>query len=346
MAVPSVDHLQLPPGFRFHPTDEELIVHYLMNKVSSNPLPASIVADLDLYKFNPWDLPGKALFGEEEWYFFTPRNRKYPNGARPNRGAASGYWKATGTDKPILTTVCGLKTSIGVKKGLVFYKGRPPKGTKTEWIMHEYRLPDPIIWAPKKKGSMRLDDWVLCRVKQKSCISRGNSDDQNGHVSEQPSYFTEANPDNINEMMKNPFFNECPMLPFIFTGQDNLPKLELDPSYTSLQNMDKSSLTSVFNKNATLNATNSCFNNVLNNSLKREAEVNNQQRRRIFVAPSKKMGKGDQHEKEEVISIINVAGSDMNISEIEKHFEGNNFNPDRWDSIIQYQELSDLTFVG
>ncbi|KAG6771904.1 hypothetical protein POTOM_023299 [Populus tomentosa] len=125
--------IQLPPGFRFHPSDEELIVHYLKNRVSSSPLPASIIAEIDLYKYNPWELPSlyilrfywlyfsymhllysncpltdtfsfkieKALFGVDEWYFFTPRDRKYPNGARPNRAAASGYWKATGTDTSI-----------------------------------------------------------------------------------------------------------------------------------------------------------------------------------------------------------------------------------------------------
>jgi hypothetical protein len=32
----------------------------------------------------------------DEWYFFTPRDRKYPNGARPNRAAASGYWRQQG----------------------------------------------------------------------------------------------------------------------------------------------------------------------------------------------------------------------------------------------------------
>jgi hypothetical protein len=94
------------------------------------------------------------LFGEEEWYFFTPRDRKYPKGLRPNRAAGAGYWKATGTDKPILTS-CGLK-SIGVKKALVFYKGRPPKGSKTDWIMNEYRLHDSMISNSKHSGSMRV----------------------------------------------------------------------------------------------------------------------------------------------------------------------------------------------
>jgi len=48
--------IQLPPGFRFHPSDEELIVHYLRNKVASSPLPASFIAEIDLYKYNPWEL--------------------------------------------------------------------------------------------------------------------------------------------------------------------------------------------------------------------------------------------------------------------------------------------------
>ncbi|XAR59190.1 hypothetical protein NMG60_11014892 [Bertholletia excelsa] len=157
----------LLPGFRFHPTDEELIIHYLRKKVSFPSAPfLSIIADIDLYKFNPWDLPAKAMFGDNEWFFFTPRDRKYPNGARPNRTAGSGYWKATGTDKPILST--GGLQCLGVKKALVFYEGRPPKGLKTDWVMHEYRLIDDSRSTTRLRGSMRLDDWVLCRVRQKS----------------------------------------------------------------------------------------------------------------------------------------------------------------------------------
>lgn len=94
----------------------------------------------------------KAEFGENEWYFFSPRDRKYPNGVRPNRATVSGYWKATGTDKAIYS---GSKY-VGVKKALVFYKGRPPKGTKTDWIMHEYRLSDSRRQPHKHNGSMRV----------------------------------------------------------------------------------------------------------------------------------------------------------------------------------------------
>ncbi|KAK3223003.1 hypothetical protein Dsin_010028 [Dipteronia sinensis] len=154
---------QLPPGFRFHPTDEELIMYYLRNQATSKPCPVSIIPEVDIYKFDPWQLPEKAEFGEKEWYFFSPRDRKYPNGIRPNRATVSGYWKATGTDKAIHS---GSKY-VGIKKALVFYKGKPPKGIKTDWIMHEYRLNVPRRQINKQDKSMRLDDWVLCRIYKK-----------------------------------------------------------------------------------------------------------------------------------------------------------------------------------
>ncbi|CAL9048402.1 NAC domain-containing protein 2 [Musa acuminata AAA Group] len=154
--------LVLPPGFRFHPTDEELVVHYLLRRCAAQPIPVPIVAEVDLYKYDPWQLPGMARYGEEEWYFFSPRDRKYPNGSRPNRAAGTGYWKATGADKPI-----GSPRPVAIKKALVFYSGKPPKGEKTNWIMHEYRLADVDRSARKKNQSLRFDDWVLCRIYHK-----------------------------------------------------------------------------------------------------------------------------------------------------------------------------------
>ncbi|KAJ1286530.1 hypothetical protein BS78_03G359500 [Paspalum vaginatum] len=153
--------LQLPPGFRFHPTDEELVMHYLCRRCTGLPIAVPIIAEIDLYKFDPWQLPRMALYGEKEWYFFSPRDRKYPNGSRPNRAAGSGYWKATGADKPV-----GTPKPVAIKKALVFYAGKAPKGEKTNWIMHEYRLAD-VDRSARKKNSLRLDDWVLCRIYNK-----------------------------------------------------------------------------------------------------------------------------------------------------------------------------------
>ena len=51
----------LPPGFRFHPTDEELITYYLTQKISESNFSARAIADVDLNKCEPWDLPSIIL---------------------------------------------------------------------------------------------------------------------------------------------------------------------------------------------------------------------------------------------------------------------------------------------
>jgi hypothetical protein len=79
-----------------------------------------------------------AAIGETEWFFYVPRDRKYRNGDRPNRVTASGYWKATGADRMIRAEN---NMPIGLKKTLVFYSGKAPKGVRSSWIMNEYRLP-------------------------------------------------------------------------------------------------------------------------------------------------------------------------------------------------------------
>lgn len=75
---------------------------------------------------------------EQERYFFSTREAKYPNGNRSNRATVSGYWKATGIDKQIVASKGN--QVVGMKKTLVFYRGKPPHGSRTDWIMHEYRL--------------------------------------------------------------------------------------------------------------------------------------------------------------------------------------------------------------
>ncbi|GFP98793.1 NAC domain-containing protein 19 [Phtheirospermum japonicum] len=148
------------------PTDVELITQYLAKKVNNEPIPVAEMSEVNLYRYTPHYLAENyPQLGDKEWYLFTPRDRKYPNGNRPKRSVEGiGYWKATGADKLIQSSNGEL---IGKKKALVFYLGKPKSGEeqKTNWIMHEYKLNTPS----KSPGSndMRLDDWVLCRIYEK-----------------------------------------------------------------------------------------------------------------------------------------------------------------------------------
>ncbi|RCV32032.1 hypothetical protein SETIT_6G225800v2 [Setaria italica] len=169
---------QLPPGFRFRPTDEELVVQYLRRKAFGVPLPAAVIPVVpDLYSLDPWDIPADASEGEK--YFFAVRTAGAGSGCSKSGGAraatASGRWKPAGKEKPVvLPRPCGGGSLlVGVKRTLTFVTRRKKKASAPSaslgngWVMHEYRLA-----APLHKNGCRLGqaegEWVVCRVFQRS----------------------------------------------------------------------------------------------------------------------------------------------------------------------------------
>ncbi|XP_042443235.1 NAC domain-containing protein 21/22-like isoform X2 [Zingiber officinale] len=165
MSSLSMMEARLPPGFRFHPRDDELICDYLGNKVKGEAARNHgvygypVIVDVDLNKCEPWDLPVACVAGKE-WYFFNVKDRKYATGQRTNRATKSGYWKATGKDRQVNRK----GVLVGMRKTLVFYEGRAPKGSKTDWVMHEFRMDE----SPSPSKFSFKEDWVLCRVSFKS----------------------------------------------------------------------------------------------------------------------------------------------------------------------------------
>ncbi|CAA6665594.1 unnamed protein product [Spirodela intermedia] len=155
----------MPPGFGFHPTDVELISHYLKRKILGCQIDLEVIPEVDIYKYEPWDLPAKSLIPtrDSKWHFFTSRDKKYPNGSRSNRATAAGYWKSTGKDRNIRLN----NQIIGTKKTLVFHQGRPPYGKRTEWIMHEYYLNE-----KQYSGAPIEDIFVLCRVTKRNGLNQ------------------------------------------------------------------------------------------------------------------------------------------------------------------------------
>ncbi|CAL5408039.1 unnamed protein product [Camellia sinensis] len=129
----------LPIGYRFSPTDEELINHFLRSKINGDEEAVRHIRVVDLCNLEPWDLPGMSLIetNDNKWIFFCPKNFEHRSRKRMNRATRAGYWKVTGRNR-LIKSVDGT-SEIGEKKTLVFYTGRSGKGPKkTNWVIHEY----------------------------------------------------------------------------------------------------------------------------------------------------------------------------------------------------------------
>lgn len=61
MAKLSIESL---PGFKFNPTDEQLISHYLKLKNEGHDLEVQSIAEVDFYKYEPSQLSGTALLSQ------------------------------------------------------------------------------------------------------------------------------------------------------------------------------------------------------------------------------------------------------------------------------------------
>ncbi|XP_058088221.1 NAC domain-containing protein 90-like [Magnolia sinica] len=157
----------LPPGYRFYPTEEELVGFYLRNKLENRREDLDrVIPAIYVFTLDPWQLPsmsGELCVGDiEQWFFFSPVQEKEAHGGRPNRITPSGYWKATGSPGYIFSN----NRVIGLKKTMVFYEGRAPTGKKTKWKLNEYKALEETSYSnavPKFRH-----EYSLCRVYVKS----------------------------------------------------------------------------------------------------------------------------------------------------------------------------------
>ncbi|XP_062232567.1 NAC domain-containing protein 90-like [Phragmites australis] len=164
-------------GFRFYPTEEELVCFYLRNKLDGirrgdieRVIPVADVCALD-----PWHLPevhrGACAGDGEPWFYFCPRQEREARGGRPSRTTPSGYWKAAGTPEWVYAAD---GRPIGTKKTMVFYRGRARAGTKTKWKMNEYKaFDDAHAAAPGPSYALQTrSEFSLCRLYTRSGCPR------------------------------------------------------------------------------------------------------------------------------------------------------------------------------
>ncbi|KAI5084024.1 hypothetical protein GOP47_0000193 [Adiantum capillus-veneris] len=192
-----MEQQKLPPGFRFSPTDEELVVHYLKNRACGKDYHQGVIAEVDIYKHEPWDLPEKSALPSPDpvWYFFNAQDNKHSHSARINRTTSKGYWKATGKDRK----VCSGPHTVGIKKTLIYYEGRAPSGKRTDWIMHEYKLDEDyerrskVIWSS-----------ALCRIRKKGGPGPRNGEQFGASVYNENSEWGEDVDDAVDENVPLP----------------------------------------------------------------------------------------------------------------------------------------------
>ncbi|KAG6516873.1 hypothetical protein ZIOFF_020246 [Zingiber officinale] len=163
----------LPLGYRFYPTEEELIDFFLQNKLENRRRDMELaIPVVDVYCFDPWQLPamaGEACRGDGvQWIFFCPRHQREAQGGRPTRTTPSGYWKATGSPNLVFSSA---NRALGVKRTMVFYRGRAPTGAKTEWKMNEYRA----LEQPSADNAGAVPPRVIINYNPPSDLSAINS---------------------------------------------------------------------------------------------------------------------------------------------------------------------------
>nr|CAB3489834.1 unnamed protein product [Digitaria exilis] len=136
---PVVSAATVQPGIRFKPSDQEIVSHYLRPRSVNKPLTSDVIVDADILRYNPWELVTDRC---TEKYFFSQRVLRWRHGNQWNRAAGDGHYKTSGKVEPIFSSSIngGETEKIGLKRTLVFYRGRTVVGQNTEWVMKEYSL--------------------------------------------------------------------------------------------------------------------------------------------------------------------------------------------------------------
>ncbi|OVA10351.1 NAC domain [Macleaya cordata] len=150
----------VPVGYKFVPTDEELVLHYLVKKVFSKPLPPHVIQDIDakeLYSKPPANLDTN--LSKKEYFFFINQTGYFGDESNPVRIVADGkgHWRSQG-EETLKYNSNGV--IITLKSTWTYYTGHPPYGKRTHWVMDEYQLQNTM------KPGLQMKQWAIGRLKR------------------------------------------------------------------------------------------------------------------------------------------------------------------------------------
>uniref|UniRef100_A0A5B7C6Q7 Putative NAC domain-containing protein 68-like n=1 Tax=Davidia involucrata TaxID=16924 RepID=A0A5B7C6Q7_DAVIN len=160
---------EMPPGYRFSPTDEELVMYYLKNKVFDKPLPADVIRDIDashIYSSHPKSIVGNSSWVESERYFFIRRDENFNGESKKAQivGNGIGFWKSVGEEEPIYNSDGDI---FAFKITFIYFSGPVSRPKRTHWRLEEYRLP-----LESNTNDLKREEWMAARLLRGSDYNR------------------------------------------------------------------------------------------------------------------------------------------------------------------------------
>ncbi|KAL1566317.1 NAC domain-containing protein 83-like [Salvia divinorum] len=153
------EELRLPAGWRFDPTDEELIRFYLSKKVGVESLPAKVMKEIDAHHFYQHH-PNNLVHGSERLQdeYLLIHGDEYFHGKIDKIKLVSegtvGSWRSMGTEEEIVDKNGNV---YAFKIHSTFYS---QKCKRTNWRMELYRLP-----VPNNHEDSGREEWVVARIR-------------------------------------------------------------------------------------------------------------------------------------------------------------------------------------
>ncbi|TQD72713.1 hypothetical protein C1H46_041749 [Malus baccata] len=174
----------MPLGFRFHPTDQELISFFLYNRVLRREYCENLIYEFDLFGKTPpwvvWENFGGSGLEDQDLYFFC--QLKARSQARIKREIEAGGTWSESNSKPVKDLLN--EKAIGKKRNLRYEKeGCEHDG---DWLLEEYSILPSVVGCADDSDH-EIGKVVLCRLKKNPrSENKKNNSNSTQQVNEQP----------------------------------------------------------------------------------------------------------------------------------------------------------------